>query len=80
MQYNRYQMSCPRCRGTNVQVTMVTDSMRNRNRGCLWTLGRWMLIICTCGLWLLIGRSAGKSNMQSHKEAICQSCGYSWKV
>ena len=73
-------MNCPRCGAANVSVQMVTDSMRTRGRGCLWTLGRLLLIVCTFGLWLIIGRSLAKSKMKNHKEAICQSCGYSWKV
>ena len=73
-------MKCPKCGGTNVSVQIVTDSMRTRNRGCLWTLGRMLLIVCTFGLWLIIGSSKSKSKMQKHKEAICQTCGHSWKV
>ena len=73
-------MNCPRCGGSNIAVQMVTDSFRTRGRGCLWSLGRMFLIVCTCGLWLIIGKALSKSKMQNHKEAICQTCGYSWKV
>jgi hypothetical protein len=73
-------MTCPNCGSTNVTVTMVQDSGRTRKRGCLWGIGRAFLIICTCGLWLLIGKSKSKTNFQHHKEAICQSCGNSWRV
>ena len=73
-------MRCPNCNGTNVSVQIVTDSARTRNRGCLWGLIRLCLIVCTFGLWLIIGKSKSKTNMQNHKEAICQDCGHSWRI
>lgn len=73
-------MNCPRCGSDKVTVQVVTDSSRVRKRGCLWGLGRMLLVVCTCGLWLLIGKSKEKVNVQNHKEAICQNCGNSWTV
>ena len=73
-------MNCPRCGSSQVSVQMVTHSARTRKRGCLWGLIRLTLIICTFGLWLIIGKSKSKTKMQNHKEAICQSCGHSWRV
>lgn len=73
-------MFCPNCGSQNVSVQVLTDSARTRKRGCLWGLVRLVLIVCTCGLWLLIGRSASKTKMQNHKEAICQNCGNSWRI
>lgn len=73
-------MICPRCRSDRVSIQVITDSARTRKRGCLWGIGRLFLILCTCGLWLLIGRSKSKTKMQTHKEAICQNCGYSFHV
>ena len=75
---------CPRCHGTNVQVQVVNTKMstRNRGRGILWTIGRWTLILCTLGLWILVGRSKGKSNTKIKNEAfaVCQGCANKWKV
>lgn len=73
-------MKCPKCKSTDVTVQVVTDSARTRKRGCLWGLGRMFMIICTLGLWAVIGRTKAKTNMQNHKEAICQHCGHSWRV
>lgn len=77
-------MKCPNCGSENVQVQVVSEGMetRNRKRGCLWTLGRWTLIICTAGLWLLVGKSKGKSKTSVKNEtyAVCQNCGNRWKV
>jgi len=77
-------MTCPRCNSTNVHVQVVQDSATTRTRGpgCLWRICRLFLIICTCGLWLLIGRRRAKSRtyFSSHNEAVCQNCGCSWRV
>lgn len=75
-------MTCSKCGSQNVNVQMVQTGgkTRMRKRGILWTLGRWCLILCTCGLWLLVGRSKGKANtkFQNKSMAVCQSCGHNW--
>ena len=77
-------LQCPNCGSNHVQVSMVQSraSTRNRGRGCLWSIGRLFLIIITAGLWLLVGKSKGKSKtkISSEKTAICQNCGNSWAV
>ena len=77
-------LRCNNCGGTNVQVSMVNSAMdtRNRGRGCLWRLGRTLLIVFTFGLWLVVGKSKGKSKtkIKSTKTAVCQTCGNSWAV
>lgn len=77
-------MVCPKCNSTNVNVTTETTSMhtRNRGRGCLWGIVRGCLIVCTCGLWLLIGKSKGKSNtkVKNKTVCICQNCGNKWYI
>lgn len=73
-------MRCPYCGSNNVNVTMVQSFGRTRNRGCLWGIGRAILVLCTCGLWLIVGSTKSKTNFSNHKEAICQECGRSWRV
>ncbi len=77
-------MVCPQCNGSNVTFQMIQTNARSKNSGmgCLWGLGRLFLIICTCGLWLIIGKRKGssKTTFTNQKHAICQSCGYSWNV
>jgi len=58
-------------------------STRSHKRGCLWSLGRLFLIICTLGLWwLFVGKSKGKSKtkVKSESQAVCQACGSTWTV
>lgn len=77
-------MKCPKCGSENVTVTteQVEGKITGHKRGCLWTLGRWTLICFTLGLWLIVGKSKGKSKMEFKNQtvAVCQSCGNKWNV
>lgn len=77
-------MTCKKCGSENVNVMLeqTGGKTRMRGRGILWTLGRWTLIICTCGLWLLVGKSKGKgtTKFKNRSVAVCQGCGYKWAV
>lgn len=77
-------MTCPKCGSSNVDVQIVQDSAvtRTKKTGCLWGIIRLILIICTFGLWLIIGKRKEKSRttFSSHKTAICKNCGHSWNI
>lgn len=77
-------MTCPKCGSENVNVTVEQTNAKTKGKGngCLWTLGRWTLILCTCGLWLLVGRRKGsaKTKYKNKTVAICQNCGNRWYV
>lgn len=78
------KVRCPKCESENVSITIEQTSAKtsHNKRGCLWSIGRAFLILCTCGLWLLVGRSKGKSKTKFKNEtiAICQNCGHKWNV
>ena len=75
---------CPRCGSNrlNMSSEMTGRKSRHKSMGCLWGIGRAIMIICTCGLWLIFGKRKGTTNTTySYKTlAICQNCGYSWYV
>ena len=77
-------MLCPKCKSENVEIQIVNDKSvtRTKKTGCLWGIGRLILIICTCGLWLIIGKRKEKSKttFTTKKIAVCKSCGHSWGV
>lgn len=77
-------MTCPKCGGTNVNVQIVQTgaSTNTKKKGCLFGLMRALLIICTCGLWLVFGKKKEKSKTtyENRKVAVCSSCGNSWNV
>ena len=73
-------MKCPKCGSENVQVQAVT-TVKTKHRGCLgWCL--WILLaICTIGLIIIIPLlTNSKTKSKTHSEAVCQNCGYRWKV
>lgn len=77
-------MVCPKCKSENVTVAteQVGGKTKSNNMGCLWTLGRWTMIICTLGLWLVIGKrkETHKTSVKNQTVGICQSCGHKWKI
>jgi len=77
-------MNCPKCKSENVKVNLEQTSgiTKNSGMGCLWILGRWALILGTCGLWLLVGRRklSGSMKFKSQTVALCQNCGHKWKI
>lgn len=81
-------MTCPKCGSSNIsiQIEQVSSKTKTKTKkkGCLFKLGRAMLICCTFGLWKLFGKkdSTSKSGtkIKNQKIAICQDCGKSWKI
>ena len=75
---------CPKCGSNNVTFQVVqTGAVTNtKKKGCLFGLGRLLLIVCTCGLWLLFGKkkSKSKTTYTNEKVAICQNCGHQWNA
>lgn len=77
-------MKCPKCgsENVNVQVVQISGKTSSRGNGCLWSIGRWTLILFTCGLWLLVGKhkSTGTTKFKNETRAVCQSCGHTWTM
>jgi hypothetical protein len=77
-------MKCPKCGSVNINVVLeqASSKTKSRNMGCLWSIGRLFLILCTCGLWLIIGARIGthKTKYNNRKVALCQNCGRKWYI
>ena len=77
-------MVCPKCGSANVTVAIEQTSAKTKNnsRGCLWSICRGLLIFCTCGLWLLVGKSTGKSKTKFKNTTVClcQNCAHKWSA
>lgn len=73
---------CPAQNIINRYSETVSSKTSAKGNGCLWKLGRTLLIICTCGLWLLVGKhkGTGKTKVKSQIFGICQDCGHKFKV
>ena len=77
-------MVCPKCGSNNVNVSIQQKSAKTKQKrmGCLWSIGRACLIVCTLGLWLLVGRRSGTATTKFESEtvAVCQQCAYKWVI
>lgn len=77
-------MNCPKCGSDNVSVQVIQTAAKTsqKGNGCLWSFGRLTLIICTCGLWLLVGRhkGTGKTKVKNQTVCVCQNCGNRWNI
>lgn len=70
-------MICPKCNSED--VTVVTETKGKMHDGsCLQTIGRWTLILCTGGLWLLVRKGRGK--IKSTNYWLCKNCSNKWPV
>ncbi len=69
-------MTCPKCGSENVNVQAVAEQ---KKRGCLMSLVWIILTIFTLGavIWIPLLMKKGS---KTRTYAICQSCGYRWKV
>lgn len=66
---------CPKC-GAVMNFQQVSE---NKKRGCLSLCLWFLLCLCTCFLILLIPAMRGRGS-KVHTWAVCQSCGYRYKV
>ena len=73
-------MQCKKCGSKHVNVQMVSEINKKHPGIIYWIfIGWWLEMLMWLFLtlpWLII--KIFKPN--THKEAICQDCGYSWKV
>ena len=70
-------MTCKKCGGSNVNVQAVNEV---KHRGCLMSLVHIFLIICTLGLWIIVPALRGGTRSKTKSFAVCQDCGYRWKI
>ncbi len=77
-------MTCPKCGSENVAVTIEQTGGKTKTKktGCLWKMGRGLMIFCTLGLWLIIGKRKETSDTKFKTKtiAICQNCGHRWSA
>lgn len=78
-------MTCKKCGSDNYMIQAVTIT-KNKHHGFIWwvLIGWWWVFIKWIFFFLpaLILKLFGKTKIKSktHSEAVCQSCGYRWKV
>lgn len=67
-------MKCEKC-NSNMRVEVVATGVNHTS--ILRKLGRFYLILMTCGIWLLVPKR--KENFKYKKICICDNCGYTKK-
>ena len=70
-------MICCRCSSNNVNVQVVNEV---KGRSCLMSFLWVILAICTFGIWLLLIPLLTQSKGKTKTYAVCQTCGYKWKI
>jgi hypothetical protein len=77
-------MNCPKCGSDDVKISLTANKGKTKTHknNIFYLLIRWTLVLCTCGLWLVVPKrkSTSKTKYIKNKTAICQQCGYSWDV
>lgn len=77
-------MKCEICGSDRIAIlNKQTEAItRTKHTGILWKLGRLTMIVCTGGLWLMIGKrkEKGKTKYKNKTVAICNNCGHKWEV
>ena len=78
-------MKCKKCGSENVSVQVVS-TVKTKKHGCMYWLliGWWLelsLFFCFTLIYLVVKIFKPNNVVTRHKkEAICQSCGHSWRV
>ena len=78
-------MICPKCKSGNVNVQAVSELRRKRKGVLYWLLiGWWLETLMWVFLtlpWLIVKIfSPKKYKSRITNQAVCQNCGYGWKV
>ena len=78
---------CPKCKSNDISVQVVSDThTKTKKRGLLYWVSFWwfveFIIWFLAAIPMLIGKLLrGKKIVTDFKKfAVCQNCGYKWKV
>lgn len=74
-------MRCIKCGSENITVQLINEQ---KKRGCLIAIISFtikLIILCISFiLWLISLLIPVKKKIKTSKYAVCQNCGYSWKI
>ena len=80
---------CPRCHSTNVNVQVINQvQLKNAHHGCAWWIFvgwwwipvKWIFFTLPALIVKLLRPKKQRIVNRVHSTAVCQSCGYNWKV
>lgn len=82
-------MKCKNCGSENVSVQMVSESeLKNKHHGVLywlligwwWKPLLWIFLTIPMLIGTLFGHKKQKLVTKHSSMAVCQNCGYNWKI
>lgn len=83
-------MECIKCGSDNINVQVINESqLVTKHHGCLWWLFigwwwialKWIVFTVPALIFKIFGiGKRQKIKNTTHKMAVCQSCGHSWKI
>lgn len=82
-------MNCPKCNSTNINIQITTDSkLVDKHHGIIWWLFigwwwifvKWLFLTIPALFFAIFGHKKQKLVQKNIKNAVCQNCGYSWKI
>lgn len=76
MRSNNQGRFCPKCHGESVVYQTVNEQKKT---GCLMVLV-YILLAISCIGWLILIPLLVRKKDQTITYAVCQSCGYRWKI
>lgn len=73
-------MKRPKCGSAQTKVEVVQTSSKTNHVSILRRIGRFILIVCTLGLWDLVPMRKEHTSYNLKKIGVCQNCGETWEV
>ena len=82
-------MTCPKCKGENCTVQMVTDTKTvKKTHGLLYNIFigwwlfaiKWIFLTIPALIFKIFGVGGKKVVTEQHKYGVCQSCGHNWEI
>ncbi len=67
---------CPKCHNDNIQYQTVNEQKKT---GCLMVL-LYIILAISCIGWLILIPLLVRKKDQTVTYAVCQSCGYRWRI
>lgn len=82
-------MKCPKCGSENVTVQVVTETeLKEKKHGIIWWLCvgwwwipiKWLVFTLPALIIAIFKPKKYQTKTHTHKMAVCNNCGKSWKV
>ena len=86
---NQPRIVCPRCHGTNVNIQAINNiQLEDKRHGCAWWIFvgwwwvpiKWLFFTLPALIIKIFKPKKQKVVNTVHSFAVCQSCGYQWRV